>query len=58
MPQWLNFTLKKNEEVILPNITVQQAITDSPRKAKRAKTIHHLSRTNLGDVIVSVEESI
>lgn len=54
LPQWLNFTFKKKEKVVLLNSTLQQAIIESPRRAKRAKTIHHLSRTDSRDVIASI----
>lgn len=54
VPQWLNFTFKKKKKVVLPKVTLQQAIIEEPRKTKRARTVHHLSRIGSGEVIVDV----
>lgn len=54
VPQWLNFTFEKKKKVVLPKVTLQQAITEEPRKTNRAKTMHHLLRTCSSEVIADV----
>lgn len=39
---------------MLPKVTLQWAITEEPRKVKKAKTVHHLSRTGYGQVVADV----
>lgn len=54
MSQWLSFSFQKKEKIVLSSITLQEAIVESSRRTKRAKTLHHLSRSDSGDVIVSI----
>lgn len=37
---------------------MQDAIIESPRRTKNPKTLHHLSRSDLGDVIASIATSV
>lgn len=55
MPQWLEFTFeKKKRKEELPQVTLQQVITEEPPKAKKIKTVHHLSKTGSSEVIADV----
>lgn len=54
VPQWLKFTFEKKEKVVLPKVTLQQAITEESWKTKKAKIVHHLSRIESGEVIADV----
>lgn len=53
-PQWLTFTFNKKQKMVLSKLSLQQAITEEPKKTKKAKTINHLSRTSSGEVIVNI----
>lgn len=56
--QWLSFTFEKKKKVVLPNLTLQQAITKEPRKMKKEKTICHLSRIGSGEVVGDIATPI
>lgn len=55
IPQWLEFTFeKKNRKAKLPKVTLHQVIIEEPPKAKKLKTIHHLSKMGSSEVIEDV----
>lgn len=55
IPQWLEFTFgKKKRKAELPEVTLQQVITEEPPKVKKLKTIHHLSKIDSGEVTADV----
>lgn len=53
--KWLEFTFeKKKRKAELPKVSLQQVIIEEPPKAKKLKTVHHLSKMGSGEVIVDV----
>lgn len=54
IPQWLNFNFQKKKKIVLPSITLQETIAKSPRRPKKAKTLHHLSRSDSGDIVARI----